>query len=364
MKIKDITHYLEQTAPLSYQESYDNCGLLTGNAEHEVSGVITTLDCTEEVVDEAIVKGCNLIVAHHPIIFSGLKKITGKNYIERTIIKAIKNDIAIYAIHTNLDNIHTGVNQKIAHKIGLENLRILAPKKGFLEKLVVFVPAEHTKRVMAALFEAGAGRIGDYDECSFSATGLGSFRGNEYTHPFVGEQGKRHMEKESRLEVVVPTNARKQVIHALLSAHPYEEVAYDIYPLVNHHPRVGSGIVGELAQEEDSLEFLKKLKSIFNASCIRHTSLHQQRVKRIAVCGGSGSFLLNDAIQSGADVFITADYKYHQFFDAENRIIIADIGHYESEQFTAELLSNMLKEKFTSLNILLSETKTNPVNYL
>ncbi|MFN3918065.1 MAG: Nif3-like dinuclear metal center hexameric protein [Flavobacteriales bacterium] len=364
MKIKEVTQFLEKIAPLNYQESYDNSGLLTGNPEEKVKGILTTLDCTEEVIEEAIQKGLNLVVAHHPIIFSGLKKLIGKNYIERTIIKAIKNDIAIYAIHTNLDNIKRGVNFKIADKLGLSDVKVLAPKSEILEKLVVFVPNTHVDEVMNTLFDAGAGHIGEYSECSYSLNGKGTFKAAENTNPHVGEIGERHYEDEVRIEVILPAHNRNKILQNLLKVHPYEEVAYDLYPLKNLNPQVGSGIIGMLTEETNSLEFLKKIKHTFDSGCIKHTHIHKPTLKKVALCGGAGYFLLNDALRENADIFITADYKYHQFFDAENRIIIADIGHFESEQFTSELLLDILTENFSTFAVRLSETKTNPVNYL
>lgn len=364
MLLKEITSYLERVAPLSLQESYDNSGLIVGSPDMTINAALICLDCTPEIIEEAIRKGCNLIIAHHPIVFSGLKKINGKNYIEKAVIAAIKNDIAIYAIHTNLDNVHVGVNQKIADKLGLKSTYILQPKKGLLSKLVVFVPIKHADAVKEKMFEAGAGHIGNYDECSFSQVGEGTFKASAAANPFVGEKGKRHSESEIRLECIVPKWLQSQVIGAVKSVHPYEEVAYDIYPLENEHVKVGSGMIGELPSEMKALDFLHFIKKQMKADGIRYTHPHKEYVKKIAVCGGSGSFLLDDSIRAGADMFITADFKYHQFFDADNRIIIADIGHYESEQFTIELISDWLAKKFATFATHLTETVTNPVRYL
>lgn len=364
MKLQEITRFLEQIAPLHLQESYDNSGLITGNPLQDIQKAIISLDCIEAVVDEAIAQGSQLIIAHHPIVFSGLKKITGKSYIERVIIKAIKHDIAIYAIHTNLDNVATGVNAKIAEKLGLQNLQILAPKTGLLKKLITFCPIEQADVVRQALFAAGAGHIGNYDECSFNAEGFGTFRAGEGTHAFVGKKGEQHRERELKIEVVYPIWLEQALIKALKSNHPYEEVAYDCLALSNEHVQVGAGMIGELEQEQDSLAFLKQVQTVFHCPTIRHTAIHQSKVKKIAVCGGSGSFLLNDALRQGADVFITADYKYHQFFDADGRILIADIGHYESEQFTSELLLEKIKNNFPTFAVQLCSVNTNPVHYL
>lgn len=362
--IRHVTDVLETWAPKSLQESYDNCGLLTGNANTSVTGILVTLDCTEEVVDEAIATKSNLIVAHHPIIFKGLKKLTGANYIERTIIKAVQNNIAIYAIHTNLDNVISGVNRKICEKIGLENVRILVPKTDSLSKLVTFVPKEKTSDVLAALHEAGAGQIGNYKNCSFKVEGTGTFMPNEVANPAIGKAGDQEYVREDRVEVIFPKHLERQMIASLRKAHPYEEVAYYLSALTNENQEVGSGMVGELPEALEPKEFLKRLKKRMDLALIRHTRLLNSPVKKIAVCGGSGSFLLPQAIRAGAQVYISADFKYHEFFDAENRITIADIGHYESEVYTKELLQEVLRKKFPTFAINFSRTVTNPISYL
>ena len=360
--INQIIKHLEQFAPTIYQESYDNCGLLTGDATWELTKVLVTLDCTEAVIDEAIAKGCNLIVAHHPIIFGGLKKINGKNYVERTVIKAIKNDIAIYAIHTNLDNMQFGVNHKICEKLGLINTQILVPKSGMLKMLCVYVPQAHLQVVQEALFNAGAGDIGNYSECSFYATGMGTFKGNEHSHAFVGKIGERHQEPEYKLEVVVDDSKLDKVISALKSAHPYEVVAFNVYAIMNPNNTIGSGMIGELPEDLNTEDFLKHLKSAMNLTLVRYTP-YSKSIKKVAVCGGSGSFLLKNAIGAQADAFVTADFKYHEFFDAENHLMIADIGHYESEIFTINLLADEIVKKFPTFAVILSEINTNPINY-
>lgn len=365
MKIKDVVEYLESIAPRSLQESYDNAGLIVGDKNVAVTGVLIALDTIEAVVDEAIEKGCNLVVAHHPIVFGGLKTFTGKNYVERVIIKAIKNDIAIYAAHTNLDNVYkNGVNGKIAEKLGLTKTRILNPKKGLLKKLSVFVPIDSTERIKTVLFDAGAGNIGNYSESSFKTAGVGSFKANEFSNPTVGKIGTQHEEKEHRLEVVFPAYLQQTIVRNLIQAHPYEEVAYDIYTLDNIHQEIGSGLVGELEEPMETMAFLNLLKQNMKADGIRYTALCKKEIKRVALCGGAGSFLLGNALGAQADIFITGDYKYHQFFDAENRIIIADIGHYESEQYTIELFYELLTQKFRNFAIHCTEVNTNPINYL
>ncbi len=362
LKIKDIYNHLHSVAPFQLQESYDNSGLLVGDMQQEITGVLLSLDCTEEVIDDAVNQGCNLIVCHHPIIFSGLKRLNGNNYVERTIISAIKNDIAIIAIHTNLDNVlNQGVSNKMAEKLGLTNIRTLSPKKGLLYKLKFFVPDSEVEKVKNAVFDAGAGEIGNYSECSYSWNGEGTFKANDKADPHVGSKGERHIESEVAVEVLVEKWKLKAVVSRMLEAHPYEEVAYDVYSIENTHKSIGSGVVGEIDIESEKL--LQKIKDEFGG-VVRYTNLHTKRVKRVALCGGSGSFLLNEAKASGADLFLTADYKYHQFFDAENEIIIADIGHFESEQFTIELLSEIITEKFPNFAVRFTKVKTNPINYL
>ena len=364
IKIKDVTDYLESLAPGNYQEPYDNSGLLTGDPMKSVEGILVSLDCIEDVVEEAIRLKANLIVAHHPILFKGLKKLTGSNYVERTIIKAIKNDIAIYSIHTNLDNVVTGVNKKLAERIGLKNLKLLLPKRDTLSKLVTFIPKENAESVLSALHLAGAGQIGHYKNCSFRVEGTGTFMPDETAKPHIGSTLSQEYVEEIRAELIYPTHAEQKILSALRKSHPYEEIAYYVSPLNNENQEVGSGMVGELDTAVEPLEFLKGLKGRMQLEVIRHTKLLNTKVEKVAVCGGSGSFLLNRAIQSGAQVFITADYKYHDFFDAEERIIIADIGHYESEVATKELLVEVLTKKFPTFASNFSKTVTNPISYL
>ncbi len=363
MKIKEITQFLETIAALSLQENYDNAGLIIGSGCTECSGIITSLDVTEEVVEEAVNRKCNLIVAHHPIIFKGLKKLNGKNYVERTVISAIKNDIAIYAIHTNLDNILEGVNQKIAEKLKLQNCKTLLPKESTLQKLVTFCPVKNAEEVRNALFKAGAGSLGNYDQCSFNVEGSGTFRAGEGSDPFVGKIGEQHTEKEIRIEVVFSSFLQQKIVEALKKSHPYEEVAYYVEELKNRQENVGSGLIGNLPGPVSENELLRLLKSAFNCKAIKHTPFLNKPAIKVAVCGGAGFFLLPNAIAAGADVFITSDIKYHEFFDAEKRLLLADIGHYESEQFTIELLTDFLQKRFSNFAVLKTEINTNPVNY-
>ena len=362
-KIKEVIRCLEEVAPPVYQESYDNSGLLTGNSEAELKGALITLDTIEEVIDEAIALNCNLIISHHPIIFKGLKKLTGSNYVERTIIKALKHDIAIYAIHTNLDSVLQGVNHKIAEKLGLINLKILSPRKQLLKKLVTFIPVADTDKVMKEVYTSGAGHIGNYSECSFRVEGTGSFKPNETANPTIGKANEAEFVKENRVEVIFPTYLEDRIVSSLIEAHPYEEPAYDVFLLENSHKEVGAGLVGELPEPVSELDFLMNLKRKMYVFQVRHTAFLDKKVTKVAVCGGSGSFLLKDAMRAKADFFVTADFKYHEFFDAEKKIVIADIGHYESEVYTKELIYEILSKKFTNIALILSKVVSNPIRY-
>jgi dinuclear metal center YbgI/SA1388 family protein len=363
MIINEIIKELELLAPLSLQESYDNAGLLVGEKNRICTGALITLDVTEIILDEAITKKANLIISHHPLIFGGLKKITSDNATARIIMKAIKNDIAIYAIHTNLDNSIEGVNSMICSKLNLIDCRILDTGKNQLRKLVTFCPTAYVERVRKSLFMAGAGHIGNYDSCSYNTEGIGTFKALTGTNPFIGKIDQEHKEEETRIETIFPFFLEKQVLKALMSSHPYEEVAYDIYSLENNNPDTGAGMIGKLPHLITEIEFLKLLKDTFLTECIKHSHLTGRKVQTIAVCGGSGSFLSTKALQAGADVFVTGDIKYHDFFMPEGRMLLADIGHYESEQYTKELLLNHINKIFPTFAVLISENNTNSVHY-
>ncbi len=362
--VNDICQALEELAPLALQESYDNAGLQIGNRSNELSGILLCIDITEDVVNEAIDNNCNMIVAHHPLIFRGLKSITGENLVERCVLSAIKNDIAIYACHTNLDSVSEGVSMRMANKIGLEKCNILKAKTESLLKLVTFIPEGHVNKVREACFAAGAGHIGNYSNCSYSSPGNGTFHADEKCNPFVGEIGKLHSEPEVRLEMVLPAHLKSKLTKALILTHPYEEPAFDLIPLANNWNTAGYGVIGELSSTENELEFLKRIKATFNVGNIKYTALKGKEIKKVAVCGGSGADLLNTAIAQGADIFISADFKYHDYFIPENRIVIADIGHFESEQFTKEIFFEQLSKKFPKFAIRFSEINTNPINFL
>lgn len=363
MKISAIISLLEAMAPPSLQESYDNAGLITGSPGWECTGAIVSLDATEEVVMEALAAKCNLIISHHPIIFRGLKKINGKNYVERAVIVAIKNDIALYAIHTNLDNVLHGVNARMAEALGLVNTQILEPRRDTLKKLVTFVPPADLERVRKALFEAGAGIMGQYSEVSFVSEGTGSYLPSPEANPYIGLPGRRQSEVENKLEIIFPAYLENSIVEALLLHHPYEEVAYDLVGIHNENAGIGSGLLADLPAPMEEKDFLEKIRQSFGLSVIRHTSLLERPVRRVALCGGAGSFLISKALASGVDFFITADLKYHEFFDAEGKMVLADIGHFESEQFTIDLLHAVLQEKFPTFAVLKTRVRTNPVHY-
>lgn len=364
MQARDIISVIEQFAPLPFQESYDNSGLQVGDASQEITGVLVSFDITEAVLAEAMARHCNMIVAHHPLIFSGLKKLTGQNYVARTVQQAIKNDLVLYAAHTNLDNVRQGVNHEMAQRLGLQNTTLLDMKAETLSKLYTYVPRESTDKVRDALFAAGAGNIGKYRECSFNTDGTGTFRPDADADPAIGEAGgPREWVEEVKVEVLVQRHLEAKVLQALFKAHPYEEVAYEFVHLHNANQEVGSGIIGELPQALETDAFLSLLKEKLKTGCIRYTQPAGRPIRKVALCGGSGSFLLGKAIAAGADAFVTGDFKYHQFFDADGHVLIADVGHYESEQYTPHLLQRLLKEKFPNFAILLADAKTNPVNY-
>lgn len=363
MIIKQIIDILEELAPLDYAEGFDNVGLLVGQADTEVTGILVTLDTLENVVDEAVQKNCNLIISFHPIIFGGLKKITGANYVERTVIKAIRHGIAIYSMHTALDNSNVGVNAKICQVLGLRDTRILIPQQGTIKKLTTYIPKTHAERLKNALYTAGGGQIGNYSNCSFSLEGTGSYKAGQGADPYLGVVGKTHYEEEIQIGITYQKAVEPKVLDALFSTHPYEEVAYEIQTLENSNPYIGMGRYGNLEKPLSEEAFLEVIKKKMHVSCIRHSDFLGKKISRVAVLGGSGSFAISAARAVNADVFITSDLKYHQFYEAEGKILLADIGHYETEQFTKDLLVDYLTKKIPNFAISLSESKTNPINY-
>jgi dinuclear metal center YbgI/SA1388 family protein len=364
MKIAQIIGAIEEFAPLPLQEDFDNAGLQVGDVTQKVKGILLCLDITEEVVDEAIELDCNLIISHHPLLFKPIKSLSGKTYIERCVVKACRYDIVIYSAHTNLDNVWGGVSFRLAEKIGLQNLRVLKPKEDSLLKLSTFVPAEHAETVRNALFHAGAGNIGNYDSCSYNTEGSGTFRASEEAHPYVGEIGKLHTEPEIKIETIIPAYKKPIILRTLLASHPYEEPAYDFCPLSNDWYRVGTGVVGELPSEEDEESFLQRIKTIFQLKNLTHSPLTGKKIREVALCGGSGAFLIKDAIAYGADIFITGEAKYNDYYDVEDHILLAVLGHYETEHYTKEIFFDIITKKIPNFVVHFSNVNTNPVNYM
>lgn len=363
MTVREITSCLEQWAPLTYAEDFDNVGLLVGDYDQHIEGVLVAHDALEAVIDEAILNKCNLIVSFHPIIFQGIKQLTGSSYVERAVLKAVKNDIAIYALHTALDVQPSGVNKGLSDALGLTKTQVLIPSKGALLKLNTYVPNAHLTEIQEALFEAGAGALGNYDQCSYTSLGEGTFRPLKGSNAFVGEIGNQHKEPETQLQVVFPKHVKPDVIHALQQAHPYETVAYELSTLENVDEQLGMGCIGNLAEPVAEEVFLRHLKKIVGTPCFRHSALLGKKIARVALLGGSGSFAIEAALRQQADVFITADLKYHDFFKAEKKCLLLDIGHFESEQFTKKTIIEFLSKNFPNFAFISSKTDTNPVHY-
>ncbi len=363
MKIADVISAIEEFAPPAYQEDYDNAGLATGDPGTEATGAILCLDVTEKVMEEAVRHGANLIISHHPVLFRPLLTLSDGSVSARLLTAAVLRNLALYSAHTNIDRVSEGVSHLLGKKLGLQNLRMLKPAEGELRKLVVFVPVAHADRIRDALFTAGAGHVGSYDQCSFNIDGTGTFRGSEKSNPFSGQRGILNHEKEVRIETIVPQTRLSGVVSAMLAVHPYEEVAYDIYPIENKYAFAGCGMVGETTAALAETEFLENVKRTVACRCIRHSRLTGRPVRRVAVCGGSGAHLIRDAVTAGAEIYLTGDLKYHDFFEADGKIVLADIGHYESEQFTTELFYEILTKKFPNFAVRFSGINVNPINY-
>lgn len=363
MTISEVLSILNKWAPLANAEDFDNVGLLVGDQKQKVTHIMVAHDALEAVVLEAAAKSCNLIICFHPIIFSGLKQLTGKTYVERAVIQAIKHDIAIYAIHTALDNVPHGVNAGMARALGLSDCKVLIPKKEHLFKLTTYVPHVDVSRVCDAVFKAGAGQLGNYSECHFQTDGLGTFKAGENAQPALGTIGSRHEEAEKQLHFVLEKHRATAIISALKQEHPYEEVAYEMTSLVNTHPTLGMGRIGKLEKPMSPMDFLAHTKKAFSAGGIRHSKIGDRPIEKVAVLGGSGAFAIAAAKGAGADALVTADLKYHDYYQAEDRILLTDIGHYESERFTKNIIADYLTEKIRNFAIILSEENTNPINY-
>ena len=363
MKLHQVIEILEAWTPNNYAESFDNTGLLVGDRNENLTGILVCHDTLETIVDEAIQNNCNFIVSYHPILFDGLKKITGKTYVERAVIKAIQNKISIYALHTALDNQPHGTNKVLSDAIGLTNSKVLIPQSADILKLITYVPKNHAESLKNALFDAGAGNIGNYDQCSFALEGKGTFRGNENSHPVIGEKGIRHTEEEIQLGVIFPKHLKQNVLNVLFANHPYEEVAYELYQTLNTRQDIGMGMIGSLAKPMHEQAFLEHLKTTLNLKIVRHSGFLAKDIQKVAVLAGSGAFSIGEAIAQNADALVTGDLKYHQFFESEGNILLADVGHFESEQFTKYLIHDYLVKKIPNFAVVLSKLNTNPIHY-
>lgn len=361
IQIKEILGHLDTLAPFKYTESFDNTGLLIGDSNQSVTKALICLDVTDQVIDQAIAEGYDLIIAFHPLIFKGLKSIGTQDRVGRCVTRLIRHDIALIAIHTNLDKSMQGVNQMISQKIGLDAMRFLMPEQT-MSKLVTYVPHAHVDVVRESLIQAGAGQIGEYGGCSFSSLGEGTFIPSKNSNPYVGEKEKMHREAEARLEMLVPHHLKSKAVQSLLAAHPYEEVAYDLYPVEVGGSIAGMGMVGELAKPMSPKAFLSHLQTVFGTPNIRYSAYNKQ-IQTVAVLGGSGAFALGAAMGCGADALVTADLKYHDFFIPQEQLMLIDIGHFESEQFTLQILKDYLSKKIINFAFDLTSVNTNPVCY-
>ena len=363
MTISEFIRQLSTKIRFSYAEDFDNVGLLCGRPEQELRGVLVCHDALESVVQEAIEKGCNCIVAFHPIIFSGLKSITGKSYVERAVMLALENKIAIIAVHTAWDNDFYGVNHGIAKALGLRHLQVLIPKKDALSQLRFFVPVEAAEQVRSAIFATGAGTIGQYADCSFNIHGTGTFLPLEKASPAYGEVGTWEQVSEMEVQILVENWQLPAAIQAMKDAHPYEEVAYYVTSLRNENHHAGLGQFGLLDEEMSAQEFLSECRAVFDVPVIRTSSHFTGRIRKVAVLGGSGASGISAAKKLGCDAYVSSDFKYHDFFQGDENFLLADVGHFESERFVSQQLADVISNILPTFAVLKSETKTNPVNY-
>lgn len=368
MLIKEIIDAIESIAPLPLQEEWDNCGVQVGPTDNECTGVMVCVDCTPVVVEEAIAMNCNLIVSHHPLIFGGIKQLTGKTEAERCVINAVTAGLTIYSSHTALDNSPNGISHRMASLLGLEDVDVLVPREADQLKLVAYVPVSKLDDVRLALFDAGAGAIGNYDFCSFATDGRGSFRALDGANPYVGEVSQLHFEDESRLEVLLPRWKRRDVELALRQVHPYEEPAYEFSEVVAASRPAGSGCVGHLPQPMTVAQLALFAKERFGCQAVRLSCYHGDpmvhTVRRVAVCGGAGGSFIGAVKRSGADAYITADLRYHDFVDYGKRLALIDVGHFNSEQCAKEIFYQLICEKFPNFAVHTSKNEKNPIQYL
>lgn len=368
MIVKELIKYLEDWAPPGAAWEKDNVGLLVGSGDEKIENIFLSLELTGEVLEQALKKNCNFIFTHHPLIFNPVKNLdVNKNPNSKLIYKLIKNDINLFSAHTNLDFTKDGVSFTLAKKLKLNKITFLKNEESNQFKVVVFLPETNLDEVASAMFNQGAGIIGEYNNCSFRTNGIGTFKGSANSNPFIGKKENFEKANEVRLEVLVDSWKLNKVINAMLKSHPYEEPAYDIYPLRNKNVNYGAGAIGELDNEMNVNEFLKHVEKSLLLSNFRFVNGNKRRIKKVAVCGGSGSELLNDAISKNADVFITADIKYHTFHDAKNKILLIDAGHYETEvvilKIVEEKIKKLIKEKKENIKVYKYSSSTNPVKF-
>lgn len=363
MKISEITGAIEKYAPLWLQEEWDNAGLQVGDTDREATGAVLCVDATEAIVDEAIDRGVNLVISHHPLLFRGLKRITGRTATERIVAKALKHDIAIYSAHTNMDSAPGGVSWATGRRAGLTAMRTLVPQQGRLMKLAVFVPSAYSNAVSEALWNAGAGRMGNYDRCAYMTDGRGTYRPLPGADPAIGTVGQSHTEAETRIEVVFPTAISGRVVQAMLKAHPYEEPAFDLIPLANDITSAGLGVIGSLKTPMPASEYIAWVKQALGIGAIPYAGDARRMVHRVALCGGAGAEFIGNAIAAGADLYMCGDLKYHDFTTHADSIVLADIGHYESEQCTKEIFYDIIQKNFPNFATYYAEEDKNPISY-
>lgn len=361
--LRTLLACIEQWAPFSWQESYDNAGLILGDPDRNVTEALVCFDVTPEVVDEAVRIGAGLIVSHHPAIFKGIKRINPASRLGYMIKQSLCHDIAWCALHTNLDNTLNGVNSYLCEQLGLKDVQPLAPLQDIYGKLQVYVPEAYAEKLRQALAEAGCGAGARYDACSYSSRGEGRFRAGSQAHPFSGQIGELHCEAECKIECLYPLHKTRQVLDVLRTNHPYEEPAFDLLPLRNEATGQGAGAIGNLQESMQETELLDKLKELTGTHCIRHSGFRGRKIRRIALCGGSGGSFIGNACARQADAYITGDLKYHDFADAGSGTWLVDIGHFESEKFAMELIFRFIRKNFPNFAVSISEQARNPVSF-
>lgn len=363
LPLKTLLAGLEQWVPFVWQENYDNAGLILGDPNQQIRKALVCFDVTPEVVDEAVRNEADLILSHHPAIFKGIKRINPASRLGYMLKQSLCHDIAWCALHTNLDNTLSGVNSWLCEHLGLQEVRPLVPLQGIYGKLQVYVPEAYAEKLRQALAEAGCGAGTKYDTCSYTSRGEGRFRAGSQAHPFTGRIGELHCEAECKIECLYPLHKTRQVLDVLRTNHPYEEPAFDLLPLQNEAVEQGAGAIGILPETMQERELLDKLKELTGVHCIRHSGFQGRRIKKIALCGGSGGSFIANACGQKADVYITGDLKYHDFTDTEPGTWLVDIGHFESEKFAMELIFRFIRKNFPNFAVSISEQAKNPVSF-